>query len=60
MVIVVVLCLFLLLIAALGASWWWRPAPPAPWYGGSAFLWGMFLLALYVTWGTIRPLLGFK
>lgn len=57
MVIVCVLCLFLFLIAALGSSWWWRPAPPTPWYGGSAFLWACFLLALYLMWPTFKALL---
>jgi hypothetical protein len=57
MVIVVVLCLFLLLISALGASWWWRPAAPNPWYGGAAFHWGVFLLALYVTWPIFKDIL---
>lgn len=56
MVIVVVLCLFLLFIAALGSSWWWRPAGTSPWHEGSAFYWGVFLLALFLMWGTLKPL----
>ena len=52
-----VLCLLLLFIAALGSSWFWRaPAPGYQWYGGAAFYWGVFFLALYVTWPTIKGL----
>ena len=54
---IVVIALVLLLIAALGQSWWWRAASPVPWYGGAAFAWGIFFLALYLTWPTIRPLI---
>ena len=50
-----VLALVLLLIAALGQSWWWRAADA--WYGGAAFAWGCWFLALYLTWPTIRALL---
>ena len=56
MVIVVVLCLFLLLISALGSSWWWRPAAPYVWYGDAAFHWGVFLLAVYLTWPVFKAL----
>jgi hypothetical protein len=59
MVIVCVLCLFLLLLAALGSVLWWRPANTPFFHEGAAFYWGIFLLAVYVTWPTIRPLLGF-
>jgi hypothetical protein len=55
MTFVAVLALLLLLIAALGQSWWWRTA--APWYGNASFCWGVFFLALYLTWPTIRALL---
>jgi hypothetical protein len=58
MIAVVVICLFLLLIAALGQSWWWRAPAPYVWYGSAAFYWGVFLLALYVTWPVLRPALG--
>ena len=51
-----VLALVLLLIAALGSSWFWRPAPPYPWYGPAAFMWGMFFLAVYLSWGTLKAL----
>lgn len=54
---VAVVTLVLLFIAALGQSWWWRVAAPSPWYGNAAFCWGIFFLALYITWPTIRPLL---
>jgi hypothetical protein len=51
-----VLCLVLLFVAALGQSFWWRtPAPQ--WYGGAALAWGLFFLAVCVTWPTIRALL---
>lgn len=50
-----VLALVLLLIAALGQSWWWRAGEL--WYGGAAFAWGIFFLALYLCLPTIRPLL---
>jgi hypothetical protein len=48
----------LLLIAALGTSWWWRPLAAAGnyWYGNAAFYWGMFFLALYLTWPTLKAL----
>ena len=60
MAFVVVLALLLLLIAALGQSWWWRGAPGQPgpaWYPHAAFYWGVFFLAIYLTWPVIRPLL---
>jgi len=56
MAIIAILAVFLLFIAALGSSWWWRPAAPSPWYGNSAFLWGMFGLALVLTWPIIKAL----
>ena len=58
MPIIVVLCDFLLLIAALGSSWWWRPNPTAGvyWYGNAAFYWGVFLLAIYLTWPALKSL----
>ena len=52
---VAVLCLVMLLIAALGQSWWWRGQ--GPWYGSAALCWGIFALALYITWPTVRALL---
>jgi hypothetical protein len=53
-----VLCVLLLFIAALGQTWWWRgTAPGQPWYGNAAFCWGVFCLAVYITWPTIRALL---
>jgi hypothetical protein len=55
MIIVAVASLLLLLFAALCQSWWGR-APNQVWYGSAAYAWGMFLLALYITWPTIRPL----
>ena len=56
MAFIAVLTVVLLLIAALGNTWWWRPAT-GPWYGGSAFAWGIFFLSVYITWPTIRTLL---
>ena len=52
-----VLCVLLLFIAALGQSWFWRGPVGQSWYGNAAFCWGVFCLAVYVTWPTIRPLL---
>lgn len=54
-----VLSLLLLLISALGQSWWWRvPAGQFgyPWYGGAAFCWGVFFLALYLEWPALKAL----
>lgn len=63
MAIIAILADFLLFIAALGSSWWWRPAdqpapgqPFRPWMGSSAFLWGIFGLALVLTWPIIKAL----
>lgn len=53
---IAVLCVLLLFIAALGQSWWWRTAVPSPWYGSAAFTWGVFLLAVYITWPTLKAL----
>ena len=50
-----VLALLLLLIAALGQSWWWR-VPAGPWYGSAAFYWGVFFLALFLTWPTLKAM----
>jgi len=55
MPILAVLTLVLLFRAALGQSWWWRG--PNLWYGNACFCWGVFFLAFYLTWPTIRPLL---
>jgi hypothetical protein len=49
-----VLSIVLLFIAALGQSFWWRTTPQ--WYGGAAEAWGLFCLAVYLTWPTIRAL----
>jgi hypothetical protein len=54
-----VLSLLLLLIAALGQSWWWRVpagAPGYPWYGGAVFYWGVFFLAVFLEWPTLKAL----
>ena len=56
MAILAVLADLLLLIAAFG-QWLWRPAPPNVWYGNAAFCWGVFFLALFITWPAIHPLL---
>ena len=56
MPLIAVLCLVLLFLAALGQSWWWRGPEGTLWYGSAAFYWGVFLLALYVTWPTISAL----
>ena len=50
-----VLAIVLLFIAALGQSWWWR-TPAGPWYGNAAFCWGVFFLAVYLTWPTLKAL----
>jgi hypothetical protein len=50
-----VLALVLLLIAALGQSWWWRAGEL--WYGGAAFAWGCFFLAVCLLWPVIHPLM---
>ena len=52
-----VITVVLLFLAALGQSFWWREAAARPWNGNAAFAWGVFCLALYVTWPTIRTLL---
>lgn len=51
---IAVLCLVLLLIHALGRTLWWRVEPV--WYGGALLAWGMFFLALYLTWPTLKAL----
>jgi hypothetical protein len=56
MAFIAVLTVLLLFIAALGQSWWWRAPAPQPWYGGAAFCWGVFFLAVYLTWPTLRAL----
>ena len=56
MVFVAVLTVLLLFIAALGQSWWWRGPIGSVWYGNAAYCWGVFFLALYITWPTIRAL----
>lgn len=56
MPIVAVLADLLLLIAALGASWWWRWPEPHPWYGNACYVWGVFFLAVYITWPTLKSL----
>ena len=53
---IVVLCLVLLFIAALGQTWWWRGPDPAGWYGHAAFYWGVFFLAVALTWPTLKAL----
>ena len=55
MAFLAVLTVLLLFIAALGQSWWWRGT--GPWYGDASFCWGMFCLAVYITWPTIKALL---
>jgi hypothetical protein len=57
-----VLAVLLLFLAALGQSLWWRGPGPVvgPWYGNAAhpaFCWGVWCLALYITWPTIHTLL---
>ncbi len=52
---VAVACVLFLFISALGQTWFWRAAEPH-WYGGAAFHWGIFLLALYITWPTLKAL----
>jgi len=53
---VAVIAIVFFFIAALGGTWWWRQPDPQPWYGSAAFLWGMFFLALYITWPTLKAL----
>jgi len=62
MVLVCIATLVFLLFAAIGHSWWWRGVPGQPvagraWYGNAAFCWGVFFLALYVTWPTVMAIL---
>lgn len=47
----------LFFFAALGQTFWWRTPAPAPWYGSAVFYWGIFCLAAYITWPTIKSLL---
>jgi hypothetical protein len=56
---IVVLCLVLLFFAALGQTWFWRgPVTPGVqiWYGNALFCWGVFFLAVYLTWPTLKAL----
>ena len=53
---IAVLCLVLLFFAALGHSLWWRPPAPAIWYSSAIFYWGVFFLAVYITWPTLKAL----
>lgn len=53
---IAVLALVLLFIAALGQTWWWRGAAGTIWYGSAAFAWGIFCLAVYLTWPTLKAL----
>lgn len=50
-----VLCLVLLFLAALGQTAWWRPTG-YPWYGHALFAWGIFFLALYLTWPALKAM----
>ncbi len=58
MPIIAVLCVLLLFIAALSQSFGWRVQPPVPgpWYASAAFVWGVFFLALYMEWPTLKGL----
>jgi hypothetical protein len=56
MQIVAVLCVVALFLAALGQTTLWRPEGPR-WYGHAFFLWGVFLLALFITWPTLKAML---
>ena len=51
-----VLSLVLLLIAALGQTWWWRGPESNLWYGHAAFYWGIFFLATFLMWPTLKAL----
>lgn len=53
---VAVLCLVLLLLAALGSTLWWR-GETQPFNNWSVYYWGIFFLALYITWPTFKALL---
>lgn len=53
---IAVLCLVLLFLAAVGQSWFWRGPAGQPWYGIASLCWGLFLLALYITWPTLKGL----
>ena len=58
MAFIAVLCVLLLFIAALGQTiGTWRGTAGQPWYGPPMFCWGVFFLAVFVTWPTIKPLL---
>ena len=56
MPLLAVLAIVLLFIAALGQTWWWRGPAGTLWYGNAAFAWGVFVLALYLTWPTLKAL----
>lgn len=53
---VAVLALVLLFIAALGSCWFWRSPSNTLWYGHAAFYWGIFFVAIYLTWPTLKAL----
>jgi hypothetical protein len=50
-----VLTLVLLFFAALGQTFWWRPQGQ-PWHGNATFAWGVFFLAVYITWPTLKAM----
>ena len=54
---VAVVSVVLLFIAALGQTWWWRGPEGNLWYGSAALYWGLFMLAVYITWPTIKALI---
>ena len=56
MPLLAVLCVVLLGLAAIGQTFWWRAPAPSPWQGHAAFFWGVFVLALYITWPTLKAL----
>ena len=53
---IIVLALVLLFVAALGQSWWWRGPAGTMWYGSAAYYWGIFFLAVYLTWPELTKL----
>jgi hypothetical protein len=53
---IAVLCVLLLFLAAIGQTTFWRAPAPTVWYGHALFVWGVFFLALFLAWPTLKSL----